>query len=67
MAEQVRERRARRNAEAMGYRLQKSRVQNPHLDDLGGWRVLDIRSNAVVAGAKFDLDLNEVENVVASN
>lgn len=50
-----------------GYRLQKSRVRHPHLDDLGGYRIIDSEGNFAVAGATFNLDLDDVEDWLATD
>jgi hypothetical protein len=44
-----------------GEQLVKSRVRNPHCDDRGGYMIVASHSNAVVAGARFDLTLEEIE------
>lgn len=38
-------------------------MRNPHLDDQGGFRIIDERCNYVVAGARFDLTLDEAEEL----
>jgi hypothetical protein len=57
--EQSRERRRRRRLAREGMALHKSRVVTLHLDDFGGYRI--INGNWVVRGARFDLGLDDVE------
>lgn len=64
--ENARESRARRLAQRQGYVLCKSRLRgDTHADDFGGWRIVDGHGNWIVAGAKFDLDLDDVERWLA--
>ena len=65
MKEKAREGRARRMAAGQGLTLRKSRVQMPNVDDHGGYRLVEMRRNAVVAGERFDLTLDEVEGWLA--
>ena len=46
----VYENRLRQIAERQGLRLIKSRRRDPRALDYGGWRIVDTRSNGVVAG-----------------
>ena len=62
----ARESRARRRLARDGEVLRKSRVRNPHLHDQGGYMIVDANANYVVAGADFDLSLEDVESYVAS-
>jgi hypothetical protein len=67
----AREQRLRRRAQRLGYVLRKSRTdgsvyqngiyQGENLDDRGGWLIADLNTNMVVAGERFDLDLDDVE------
>lgn len=43
-----------------GYQLRKSRSKNINHDNLGGYMIVDGYSNFVVAGSKFDLNLEDV-------
>ena len=45
--------------------MHKLRVRRPHLDDLGGYQVVDVAGNWLVAGERFELDLDEVEKLLA--
>lgn len=64
LAEKVRENRLRRAAERQGYRLSKSRRRDPRAIDYGGYMVIDIQTNGIVAGATpyaYTMDLDAVE------
>jgi hypothetical protein len=41
--------------------LRKSRIRTPNLDDDGGDTIIDADTNCMVAGFRWDLDLDEVE------
>lgn len=61
LTEKNRERRLRRALNKAGYSLHKSRRPiNP--DNLGGYMVVDIYGNYVVAGSNYSLDLADVED-----
>ena len=60
-SERAREDRLRRRAARAGLALQKSRVREPHLDDFGRYRLINRNHNWIVAGERFDLDLDAVE------
>ncbi|HWK18748.1 MAG TPA: hypothetical protein VNR66_14950, partial [Solirubrobacteraceae bacterium] len=49
-AERTREQRLRRMADRQGLRLEKSRTRDPRAIDYGGWMIVDLATNAVVAG-----------------
>ena len=58
----AREARLRRRAARNGLIVRKSRLRGtPHSDDHGGYMILDANLNAIVAGQRFDLDLDDVE------
>ena len=59
----AREARLRRLASREGLALQKSRARKtPNLDVDDGWyRLVEPNRNWVIRGAKFDLDLDDVE------
>ena len=57
-----REARVRRRARKQGLALRKSRATIAHLDDHGEYRLVDSDRGFVVAGEKFDLTLDDVEN-----
>jgi hypothetical protein len=56
------EARARRAARALGYRIRKSREWKrvPNLDNFGGFMVIDVERNFVVAGSRFDMTAEDV-------
>ena len=60
MTEASRERRLRKIAQKQGLLLRKSRSQLS-MDNQGGYMIVDPDTNAVVAGGRFDLDLDAVE------
>lgn len=47
-------------AGTLGYSIQKSRTRRPHIDNQGGWRIIDSDRNAIIAGARWDLTLADV-------
>ena len=69
--EQVREARLRRLAHRRGCSISKSRIRTPHVDDMGGYRLIDHRLTSsylwtIRAGESFDLDLDDVERILTS-
>ena len=63
--DKVRENRVRRTAQRLGLVLKKSRARSVHLNDLGGYMLVDAYLNAVVVGGRYDLDLEDVEAYLA--
>lgn len=57
----AREARVRRIARRMGLSIHKDRSRLPSMDRLGGYMLVNDRSNAIVAGERFDLDLEQLE------
>ena len=51
----------RSRVKRMGYVLRKDRAKSVNADHCGGYMIVDADMNAVVAGAKFDLTLEDVE------
>jgi hypothetical protein len=49
-ADKVRENRLRRMAERQGLRLVKSRRRDPRAIDFGGYMIVDVETNGIVAG-----------------
>ncbi len=60
MTEASRERRLRKIAQKQGLLLRKSRGQLS-MDNQGGYMIVDRDTNVVLAGKRFDLDLDAVE------
>lgn len=58
--------RLRRLANRQGLRLHKSRVRNPDCYEYGGYMLIDAMTNTIVAGPRFDLDLDDVAEQLAS-
>ena len=61
MDDKVRENRVRRWAKRLGLDVRKSRARHIHVDDHGGYVIVDASNNAVVHGEKFNLNLDDVE------
>lgn len=58
----------RRVADRQGLALRNSRLRGPtHVDDRGGWRIIDLERTAVVAGERFDLSLDDVESFLMAD
>jgi hypothetical protein len=62
--EKARESKARRALAKDNLILNKSRARNWTLDNQGGYMIADLYTNGVVFGSRFDLSLEEVENLV---
>jgi hypothetical protein len=56
-----RESRLRRKAQRLGHRVYKSRIQNVHINNLGGYMLCNDR-NVAVEGANFELSLDALES-----
>jgi len=54
----------RRVLKAAGYRMRKSRAPISS-DNLGGYMIVDMSGNAVAAGGRFELTLEEVRETCA--
>jgi hypothetical protein len=54
----------RRWAKRMGLFLKKSRGKRVSVDNRGGYMLVDIDTNTILHGEKFDLDLEQVENIL---
>jgi len=61
MVDKVRENRLRRQAERLGLMLRKSRARRIHIDNLGDYMLVDAARNFVVAGDRYNLDLDAVQ------
>lgn len=57
----VRENRLRRQATRLGYMIRKSRGKLWSIDNQMGYLIVDASLNATVAGGKYDLSLDDVE------
>lgn len=63
----AREARLRRALRRDGYRLEKSRLRGePHIDNLGGYRIIDTSTNWSVTCVRFSLTLEAAEQWAAS-
>jgi len=64
MLEKARENRLRRKATRLGIIIRKSRVRYPSLNNLGKYALIDARRDVVIAGVRWDLDLDEVGGIL---
>ncbi len=60
------ERKLRRALEKRGFRLCKSRIHSINADNYGGYMIVDNIGNYVVAGARFEMDLDDVATWLGS-
>ncbi len=66
-AERAREARLRRRAARHGLTIRKSRRRGAfHANGFGGYMIIDASTNGVVGGARFDLDLDDVERSLSN-
>ena len=63
--EKTRENRLRRQAKRLGLAIKKSRAREIHLDDHGGYRIIDLYRNRLVHGQRFELELDDVAAYLA--
>ena len=61
MSDKNREQRLRYALNKVGYSLRKSRVRNINVDNFGDYMVVDIYTNVVVVGSRFDYTLDDIE------
>lgn len=61
----AREARARRALRRSGHRLRRSMWHRGSIDNLGGYQIVLESPNLVVAGMRFELDLDDVEEWIA--
>ena len=59
----TKENRIRRALAKRGYLLRKSRAEES-IDNFGGYMIVDANYNAVIAGERFNLSLDDVEQFV---
>ena len=64
-AEKTRENRLRRQAKRLGLEITKSRAREIHVDDYGGYRIVELYRKALVHGQRFELDLDDVDAYLA--
>ena len=50
----------RRRLKILGYRLVKSRVKKININNHGGYMIIEISSNTVISGSKYELTLEDV-------
>jgi hypothetical protein len=51
----------RRWLKILGYRLVKSRVKKININNHGGYMIIEISSNTVISGSKYELTLEDVK------
>ncbi|OGO04593.1 MAG: hypothetical protein A2Y60_01800 [Chloroflexi bacterium RBG_13_54_9] len=54
----------RRKAKRLGLAIKKSRIRSINLDDFGGYMIIDSDRNYLIAGEKFNLDIDDVAEVL---
>jgi hypothetical protein len=59
--DKVPENRIRRWASRLGLQLMRSRAKRWSVDDHGQYRLVDVSTNAIVMGERFDCELGEIE------
>ena len=62
----AKEQRVRRKARRLGYCISKSRAMIS-LDNLGGYMLIDADSNFVVSGARYDLTLDDLDEMLSQS
>ena len=62
----AKEQRIRRKARRLGYCISKSRAMIS-LDNLGGYMLIDADSNFVVSGARHDLTLDDLDEMLSQS
>jgi hypothetical protein len=63
-ADKVYENYLRRKAKRLGLMLRKSRARMVKVDDRGGYMVVNPQGNWAIAGQRFDLNLDDVAEVL---
>jgi hypothetical protein len=59
------EQKLRRQLRKIGYRLEKSRVRNTHINNQCGYMIIKIYNNIVYCGCNYELTLKDVERITA--
>ena len=54
----------RRRAKAIGVRFTKSNRQTVSLDDLGEYMVIDVSTNSVISGNRYNCDTEDVARLI---
>lgn len=54
----------RRRAKAIGVRFVKSHRRPVSLDDLGEYMVIDVGTNSVISGDRYDCDIEDVARLI---
>lgn len=56
----------KRRAKAVGIRFYRSTWRRDSIDNLGGFQLVDTLTNTIIAGDRFNADLEDVAEVIAS-
>lgn len=64
-SDKVRENYCRRWAKRLGLSLNKSRAKKPSIDNLGGYMLVNLKTNSIEWGEKYNLELAGVEKILA--
>jgi len=51
----------RRKAKRLGLMLRRSRAKSIHINDLGGYMILDAGTNFVIAGERWSFEIGDVQ------
>lgn len=54
----------RRRAKAIGVRFVKSSRRTVSLDDLGEYMVIEVSTNSVISGDRYDCDIEDVARLI---
>lgn len=57
----AREQRVRRKLKSEGLILRKSRVLHTHVDNYGGYMIINAYTNGIEAGLRYDMFLDDIE------
>jgi hypothetical protein len=58
------EKQLREQLRKAGYILKKSRLQSTNVNNLGGYMIINTWNNNIVAGSRFELQLEDVEKLL---
>lgn len=64
-ADQVKENYFRRKAYQLGIKLQKAKARKSHSNKRGGYRMIGLENNFLLAGENFELTLDDVEKILS--
>lgn len=55
----------RRRAAKLGFKIEKSNWRRDSIDNHGGYRIVDVSTNTVVDGVRFDLEIDYIADFIA--